>query len=328
MFRKIRIAFEFIVIFLISSITMAQPIDSSNQSNARFDKLRNTIFAQPYDELPNYDVRRSAFGKSGTGENNNLLNAARRTLQDNRDLIEFPNGQKLFNANGICFAGQWAITSDSEFTGLFAKGVASPVIVRASVALSGTLTKDKRAFGMAIKFLPSTLKDAVSINLFVLNSMGGAVTKHILDLPMDNQPPLGKIPKWRDVLTALRLRKDLEQADRELGASNPQAGFRPVGHLASYGLDEKDLGESPVVEPKWLRLSALTTQRVDENDFRDEMRLKHYSEQQLVYSIELAADNNGKKSNAVWQTIGTLTLSKSVTSAACDKNLHFKHPTL
>jgi len=306
-------------IFALSMSTNAQPSDS----NARFKQLETQIFSQPYETLPNYKVTRKNFGKSNSKENNQLLKDAVRTLNDERDIIEFAANQKLLNANGICFSGIWRITENNPYTGLFKQGTQSPAIVRASVALSGTRQKNKRAFGVAVKLLPNNLGDAASLNVFALHSMGGTITKHVLDLIIDNQPPLGNLPKWSDLSTALRLRNDLQKADRLQGAKKPQVAFRPVNHLASYNTTEK------ANSPKWLRLTASTPQRVDKDDFRDELRVEYYPETSIHYRIEVAADtNSGKKTKAKWQTIGVLELNRSVTSAACDTKLHFKHPPL
>ena len=294
-----------------------------------FEQVKEAVFTKPYAKLPTYKVNKKLFGKSGNNEQNQLLSAAKRTLNDPRDLIDFPQGQKLLQANGICFVGEWIINEDNDsgtvvndYTGLFQSGVSVPVIVRASVALSGTLQKNKRAFGLAIKFFDDESTSKPSLNAFVLNSFGGVITKHVLDLSLDNQPTLGSLPKWGDLGTALRLRKDLEKADREQGAEKPRFAFRPITHLASYQTSEA------VSSPQWLRLKALTTERIDEDDFRDELRIEHYANQKIVYSIEVADDSVKKKSKAQWQLIGNITLNQSITSAACDQNLHFMHPSL
>ena len=91
----------------LSSNAMAQLDPNQTQALSRFENLKRVIFETPYTELPNYQVKLKTFGKSGKGEENKLLVAARRTLNDDRDLIDFPGGQKLLQANGICFAGQW-----------------------------------------------------------------------------------------------------------------------------------------------------------------------------------------------------------------------------
>ena len=294
-----------------------------------FEHVKDVVFAEPYAQLPNYKVNKKLFGKSNNSDQNKLLSAAKRTLNDSRDLIHFPQGQKLLQANGICFVGEWSINATKEavtnnrYTGLFQAGVSTPVIVRASVALSGTQQKNKRAFGMAIKFFNNKNGQTLpSLNAFVLNSFGGVVKKHVLDLSLDNQPTLGSLPKFSDLRTALRLRKDLEKADREQGTKKPKFAFRPITHLADY----QTPGEKN--SPKWLRLKAITTTRVDENDFRDELRVENYENNEIIYSIEVAPDSGQKKSKAQWQSIGTMKLRESITSAACDKNLHFMHPSL
>ena len=316
----------------ISLESLASEISTSQQ----YDIVKQAIFEKPYSQRPNYVVSRKLFGKTLKNKDNKLLAAAKRTLTDSRDLIDFPDKQKLLQANGICFSGIWNIdkkidlsqtqTKENNFTGLFAPGTFQAVIVRASVALSGTTQKDKRAFGMAIKFFPSDLTSSSSLNAFLLHSFGGVVSKYVLDLSMDNQPTLGSLPKFSDLGTALRLKKDLEKADRAHGAKKARFSFRPITHLASY--QNKDSENTvPYKSPKWLRLVAKTTQRIDSNDFRDELAVSAYPDKLIVYTISVAEESN-KKSQAQWQNIGQLILNESITSATCDQRLHFQHPKL
>jgi len=314
--------------YWLVSILLANADCAFAEQNRRFDELKMAIFAEPYAERPTYKVQRGPFGRAGDKASNHLRAAARRTFNNTDDLFQFENDRKLLQANGVCFAGEWVIDQPSDFSGLFVQGATSPVIVRASVALGGVLRKDKRAFGMAVKLLPSTLGDKPSLNLFVLNSMGGVVTEHVLSLAMDNQPPLGNIPRWSDIRTALRMRKDLEAADREQIAADglakhikPQVAFRPVSHVAAYRTEK-------VTAPKWIRFTAATHTRVAQDDFRDELALSHYPEQKIVYHLEVAGDHGGKKASAKWQRIGRLILHESVTSKVCDARLHFQHPRL
>ena len=319
MFR--RKSFALFISLSIALLSNSDKLLSAELSrNDRFETVKSAVFDTPYKTLPTYKVNRKLFGKAGNKKSNKLLNAAKRTLNDKRDLLTFESGQKLLQANGICFAGAWNINENSPFTGLFSKHTDSPVIVRTSVSLSGTRQKDQRAIGMAIKFLPPDLAESPSLNAFVMHSMGGVVKKHTLDLALDNQPPLGRLPRWSDLSTALRLRKDFQRADREHGKGKPQINFRSVRHLAAYQSDN-------IIAPKWLRLSALTEQRIDLDDFRNELDVQHYEDNTLMYQIEVAADHGGKKSNAQWQIIGELRLNESVTSAACDQQLHFSHPS-
>jgi len=325
--RSLALICPVLIALVLSPRLMAQQGSDQSQAVSRFEALKRIVFETPYIDLPNYQVKLKTFGKSGKSEDNKLLVAARRTLNDDRDLIDFPGGQKLLQANGICFSGEWQIdTLESPYTGLFRAGASSPVIVRASVALSGTLQKNKRAFGMAVKLLPSDLGTDPSLNLFVLNSLGGAISKHVLDLSMDNQPPLGRVPKFSDIRTALRMRNELERADKEAidedrADTKPKATFRPVTHVAAYR-------EKIVKSPYWIRFNAISEHRNNQNDFRDELRLAAYPDNELVYGIEVADFGNGRKNQADWRQIGRLFLTDSVTSAVCDQKLHFRHPRL
>lgn len=297
----------------------------SAYEGSSYNAIKQAVFQSPYPELPHYRVEKKLFGKSGRNEDNHLLRAAKRTLTIEDDLLEFPQGQKLLNANGICFAGEWMVDAASPYTGLFQHPTRSPAIARASVALSGTEQSDKRAFGMALKLFPLNDSETVvpTLNAFVMHSMGGVRTKHVLDLALDNAPPLGALPSFTQLSVAYRLLRDLETADKLVSQTKPDVSYRPITHLAEY----RTKGE--VVAPVWLRLRAADElPRVDKNDFRDELRVEHYPQQKLIWLIDVAAGEDGKKSNAEWLTIGKLVFSESITSPACDRRLHFAHPRL
>lgn len=305
-------------------VSIDNSVNNTLPNTPRFQTLKSKIFEQPYSQLPQYKVKKRLFGSEKKVDENKLLEAAKRTFESSDDLLELPTKQKLLNANGVCFSGTWSINQESEYTGLYKKGSNAKTIVRASVALSGTTQRNKRAFGMAIKLFPTGLGERPSLNAFVLHSMGGTITKHVLDLELDNEPPLGRLPKFSDLSTALRLRRDLEKADKVYGASKPDASFRPVSIFAQYNTPTP-------ISPRWLRLSAMDNQRVDQEDFRDELNVKNYLENTIRYKIEVAGSNNNdsqKKKNAQWKNIGVLALTDSVTSSACDLNLHFQHPRL
>ena len=296
----------------------------AKDTKSHYLHVKNIVFKEAYSSRPNYKVSKKLFGPSGNKAENKLLQAAKRSLNEPRDLINYPANQKLFNANGICFSGLWQIDESynigsAAYTGLFTPNTKEEIIARVSVALSGTKRKHKRAFGMAIKFFPSDHPH--SLNAFVLNSFGGVRTKHALNLSFDNQPSLGSLPNIASLPTVLRIKADLEKADLSSGAKKAKFAFRPVTHLANYNSLEA------YNSPQWLRLEPLTSQRVNLDDFRDELSVENYTEQELVYSIQVAAQAS-KKSQANWQTIGTMTFSQSITSKACDQQLHFQHPTL
>jgi hypothetical protein len=293
-------------------------------SGSSFTDIESIVFNQAYPSLPQYQVNKRFFGDAGKPAENHLAQAARRSLTLEDDIHEFPQGQKLLQANGICFAGKWIIEQSSAYTGQFRFPVNSLVIARASVSLGGTRQKDKRAFGMALKIFPVENPDETvrTLNAFVMHSMSGTRTRHVLDLVLDNEPPLGGLPPLSQIATALRLQKDLEKADEAISEGDPDIGFRPVEHLA---VDQ----DSETVAPRWLRLKAPENMpRIDKDDFRDELRVEHYPGNELVWLIDVAADTGRGKKQAEWLTIGKLVFNRSITSPACDQRLHFKHPPL
>ncbi len=303
---------------LFGLVTFAHSAQTGDYRGSSFHSIRSAVFADPYTELPTYKVSRSDFGPSGSKPGNRVYTAGLRTLQSRADLHEFAGGQKLFQANGICFAGEWVIDGDSPWPGLLARGTRVPVIARASVSLDGTRRKHKRAFGMALKLFPAQDPDTLveTINLFVMHSLGGVRTAHVLDLAIDNAPQLGSLPPFGKWGTALRLQRDLERADIEVSGEANEA-YRPVAQLGG--------GEGP----RWLRLVAdPDLPRVDADDFRDELQVERYPGGEVRWVIAVADGPAGEKDSAEWTAIGEVRFSESVVSESCDRRLHFGHPGL
>ena len=295
-------------------------------SNDYFEHIKKQVFKDPYKVLPQYKVKRSLFKQ---GDTNLLLNDAKRTLTSQEDLIDFPAGQKLLQANGICFSGQWSINENSPYTGLYTANTKQAILARASVSLSGTKQRDKRAFAIAIKIFleQDATKPLDTQNIFLMHSLGGIKTKYVLDLELDNQPQLGSLPPISQWLTAKRLESDLEKADKIYSHKKADARFRPISQLAEVSSDGTAI--SKVIAPHWLRLRVTKgTPKVDQNDFRDELALTHYPKGRLSWDI-LAANHTTKgKLDAQWELIGKLELSESTVSMSCDTKLHFSHPVI
>ena len=323
---------RFFAVGLIALPLMSYSSDNDDNVNQDYyQQVKQAVFSDPYPFLPQYQVSRKHFDNNGE---NLLLKHAKRTLSSTADFIELEGKQKLLQANGICFAGNWRISENSSYTGLYAKGTDVPVIVRASVSLSGTTQVDKRAFGMAIKLFPELKgEDAtkpLTYNLFVMHSLGGTQTKHVLSLPMTNEPSLGELPPFSQLLTAYRLENDLEAADKLFSQEKTNARFRPVSHIAR--IPQSDLTTNtplPLNGPHWLKLVASTdTAFVDKSDFRDELAVAHYSNHRIQWDIYAAPNNAQGIESAKWQYLGAMTVTESVTSLTCDTRLHFAHPVI
>ena len=302
-------------------------LDVTAYEGSRFRDIRAAIFGEPYMERPVYRVDVQLFGPAGGDSDNALRIAARRTLTQADDLFDFPHGQKLLQANGICFTGEWIIQPESPYTGLFAASTHVKSIARGSVLFSHTTRDRRRTFGLAIKLFPAQDPDkpVKTVNLFVMEAFGGETRAHVVDALLDNDPDLGRLPKFSTLREVLRLRKDLKIADEESSGGRSDLTFRPITHAAEVGLTPGTAKHAP----HWMRLRiAADTPRIDAEDFRDELSVKRYPHGAIVYQLEVADRGNGKKTKARWQALGHLRLYESVTSHACDARLHFAHPRL
>ena len=327
-----------------------------------FEQVKSLVFSDPYSSLPQYEVSRKHFDVNGE---NILLKHAQRTLSSDANFIELGTKHKLLQANGICFAGTWKINQSSPYSGLFQPGTEVPIIVRASVSLSGTKQRDKRAFGMAIKLFPNA-HSALTENIFLMHSLGGTKTQHVANLPMTNEPALGELPPFSQLLTAYRLESDLKKADKALSGKKANARFRPVSHLAAVKVGDAHPRLTRHTEESMLEqsISAPTTSKeieiereadkksgaekktekqgphllkaslkpdtslVNKDDFRDELSLQHYPNHKLSWVISAAAFNDAGIDEAKWQEIGEIILTESVVSLTCDTRLHFNHPAI
>lgn len=289
-----------------------------------FRYVEEAIFSEPYVQLPQYQVTRKNFDVDGK---NQLFADAKRTLESNIDLFALPGKQKLLQANGICFSGTWQIAHTSPYTGLYKAGVTLPAIARVSVSLSGTKQNDKRAMGLAIKVFHSAVfsENPKTSNLFVMHSLGGTKTQYVLDLAMDNEPELGSLPPFKDLLTAKRLETDLKKADKLYSGDKANARFRPVSHFAHVNANGSAVANA--TQPHWLKFSiSPDTPRINKDDFRHELDVANYPNKQLEWQLHAAEFSDKGKHKTDWVHIGKFIADKSVVSSACDTRLHFQHP--
>jgi len=72
----------------------------------------------------------------------------------------------------------------------------------------------------------------------------------------------------------------------------------------------------------WDESFEVFKERVDEKDFRDELKI---DKKDLIFNISVSSnqDKNGKKD---WKKIGHISFDKSIVSKSCDHRLHFHHP--
>ena len=293
-----------------------------------FEEVRAAVWAAPYQALPQWTVDSDTLGASGDDDGNHLLAAARRTLGNRADLVDFPGGRKLFQANGICFTGTWRIDGASRWPGLYSAGTEALLIARASVSMSNTRRGGKRAFALAGKLFPTTdpRERVHTANFFAMENALGTDDTHFLDAVLDNHPVIeGLPPSLRQLFLGLRIQSDLKSADRAFGAAPPDPTYRPLYPLAEAG----PRAGAPGSAPRWMQLTVEPgTPRVDQPDFRDELRLSGYPDGRLRFVVRVADDAEGGKQAARWERIGVVEFTEDVASPGCDGRLHFAHPPL
>ena len=264
-----------------------------------FRQLRDVVWSDRYESLPYH------FG-AGPLKLVTFFNHAARNLIDRRDLL--PRFDKLIHANGICHTGVWNITEPSPYTGYFRQGAEGLVLARLSVAGLFLKSGFRRAFGIGGKLFPTMDPDEVvwPANFVTVSHLSGTRARHILDIESTNRPTVGLGPAPFVVNRII-----FRLMDR-------RPGFRQLHPISSLGV----LPGDPVRTPDLMLLKAVDSlPRVEEKDFREELRVKRYPDGKLIYGIYVR--NFGE---SIWNRLGTLTFDDDVTSESGDKRLHFWIP--
>lgn len=293
---------------LLSQMALAQV---PNYEGSEASQVWNTIMKNPYTELPSYEVSYKNLFKEGVDL---ITQSASRTLAQREDIL--PEFNKLAHPNGVCLKGQWHITEQNPYSGLFQKDSRAIIIARASVALSETTSNGTRGFGFAGKLFPTTDPDkkVETANFFLVDDLGGTSAKHYTDVELTNEP---KVSMTLAVLSHIKYALTVASTFGKID-SNP--GIRQVYEIADSTKNATEKTRSP----QWMMVKAAPTQfKVDEPDFRDELN-SSIDQGGLVFDIYVA--NTEKNSEKDWKKIGEIRLNEAIPSKACDHQLHFHHP--
>lgn len=235
-----------------------------------------------------------------------FLNDSSRNMHDHRDIRPVYN--KLIHANGVCYTGTWEIDQPTPYTGYFAEGAVGLLIVRASVAGPLIWQGARRAFGIAGKVFPTLDPEQHCWpgNFVTVSHLSGSRAKHVLDIPMSNYPSVGLDPA-SNLINRVIFR-----------VMDTRPGYRQVFTLSRLGV----AAGTPLVTPDLMELRAASEMpRVDAKDFRDEIRLRGYPENTLIFDIRVKSF-----SDTDWRRIGSIKLTDDVVSEGSDKQLHFWIP--
>ncbi len=307
-----RLLLIIVMLFSLSGCGAEMEIKSEkNDYNVSFNEVWNQVESDELQTLPQDEV---SFFRLSSFKEDTLLKDARRTLDNHSDILE--PFEKLAHPKGICFKGIWDIDTENIYSGYFKKSSQALIIARASSAMSNTQSGDTRAFGFAGKLFPTTnptsKNSEQSANFFLIDNLGGTDAKHYTDVQLTNEPALSiTFEVVKNLLYALKVSHTFAKADE-----NPN--IRQLYEISQLGEGES----KNIVTPKWMKIEAKNSTKVDAKDFRDELKIK--DGEALIFNIFVA--NKMTKTEKEWQKIGTITLDKSMVSESCDHRLHFHHP--
>ena len=293
------------LIFTLLGCTMKiEPSQKQLDYKTSFNNVWNQVKSDKLESLPQNKI---SFFKLDS-----ILENAQRTLDNKTDILE--PFEKLAHPNGICFKGIWEIESQNIYSGYFKKGSRALLIARASTAMSNTSSGDTRAFGFAGKLFPTLNQEKQntqpSANFFLIDDLGGTDAIHYTDVVLSNEPSVSfTFEVFKNILYALKVSQTFSLVDK-----NP--GVRQLYEISELGESEK------IITPKWMKIETKDSLKVDEKDFRNELRIG--DGEKLVFTISVASKIVDAKKE--WQKIGTITLDDSVVSQSCDHRLHFHHP--
>ena len=301
-----------VVAFLLGTfVSMTNLAHSGEYEGSPSKAVWELLSTAPFSQLPSNKV---SYKQLFDGAISLIERSAQRTLNDQRDII--PPFNKLAHPNGICLKGTWRIEEENEYSGLFQKGSEAIIIARASAALNETEKGDKRSFGLAGKLFPTTSETTMvkTANFFVIDDLAGTKAAHYTDVEMTNEPNItASVGLLKYARYALELASTFKKID-----ANP--GKRQV-----YEIAESNRAPSQKLKvPKWMMIKSSGNQKkVNESDFRHELdvKLNHG-----LLSFDILVANTEVQGVKVWSKIGKIEFTDSVTSNACDHQLHFHHP--
>lgn len=304
------------IIYLLSvGVLSCDTVDDPEYNGSTFSEVWGKVASDPYEELPHQRVAAGSFFNRGV---NLLYKSSLRTVKDRNDTLPFFN--KLLHPNGTCLSGTWNITEENPYTGYFEKNSSALIIVRASVALSETEKGNYRGFGFTGKLYPTRETDHTenlkTANFFTIDNLSGTLADHYMDVSLTNEPG---IFSSSDVSNILGIGF---YAAMSLGFADRNPGIRQLYEISELGLSDSEIA----LTPKWMKIEATAGQiRVDENDFREELNLKHYPEGEISFDIYVTTQDS-TSSDKTWLYIGYILLTDYAASESCDHCLHFHHP--
>lgn len=279
--------------------SMLSQDDIFDYDGSTFAEVKAVAFSGPYDTLPTY---------RGLGPKTFLqfFNASARNLADKRDIR--PRYDKLIHANGICFTGVWKVDRPSPYTGYFAQGSEGLLIARFSIAGPQVTRGKSRALGIAGKIFPTRdPNEKVKPGNFVtVTTLSGTKEPYVTAMRPTNSAQVGSNPAAKLINRVIFRLMDT------------RPGYRQLHPISTLGVPRG----ATVVTPDLMMLSvAEGTPRIAAQDFRDELRLRNYPGNRLVYTINVKMFDEPD-----WTRLGSMTFDEDAIGEGGDKRIHFWIP--
>ena len=177
--------------------------------------------------------------------------------------------------------------------------VAGPITVRGAVP---------RSFGIAGKVFPTLDPDewVWPGNFVTVSHLSGSKANNITDIDMSNSPSVGWDPIANFINRAI------------FRIMDTRPGYRQLFPISTLGMRPGD----KIVTPDLMMLKVDESMpKIDQKDFRDELRLANYPNHRLIVTINV---KNFEEEN--WTRLGVLEFNEDVISEGSDKRLHFWIP--
>ena len=284
-----------------------------NYSGSTFQEVRDQVFSDPYESLPELPITPITVTNMFKGFSNLLFKAAHRTIKKEDDIL--PYFDKLIHSNGVGYTGTWNITEENPYSGLFKKGTKALLIARASCILTEIMKGAHRGFGFAGKIFPTMdpNEKVKTGNFLLLNSFVGTPDRYFCDVEISNNPIIGfgwNIAKYFGVLATTL--GSFPWADKHLT-------YRSMYQVARIGVEK---GEE-IKSPTWLMVKAKNNRINDYPDFRKEIMVDNRTGGVMI--LDIFTSEVPDKNNRQWKKIGYLELNESIVSNSADHRLHFHH---
>lgn len=318
-------------------------------AGSRFSVVRDAIFANPYQKiwgasgnapLERFPVTFMPLIKGmlpGAGKWH-FLAAAKRVLASDTDLRWGPDGKgfrRLLHANGICMAGLWEITEETQYSGYFRKGSRGLIIARYSTCCTETRRGNTRSLSMIGRIYPTTdasHPDPLPTACFITQEdIGGEDTPSINAAKLRNAPNTTVSRRGSGMPILLLTGMVLNIAEK-------QPTIRQLYQIAELGKPP----DEPTRAPEFMQLTVAAGQPVipgDDLDFRDEILAHLYDagdpapKRKLVFDVETSdtGTTHGlpikeRRDITNWKKIGTMTFDAAVVSFNGDHVFHVNHP--